>query len=302
MCAAVALGCDAKTEPAPAVADGEAGAKAKGDTPAAEAKPSLPDAATLLADSVVAVGGKERLTSIQDFHLKGKISAAAQNLNGEVETWWKDGDFYMVQTIPGLGINRSGKKGDVIWAEEPINGLRRLEGKEAEQHTWASSLNLAADWDRYFAKAETIGEREVDGKKAYDIELSADSGAKLTFTIDAQSKLMIEQSFAVESPLGAMPVAIRSLDYRDVDGMKIPHKQVTDAGVMKLTQELTVVELNTGVPTESFGMPTGDAPVVEAKPTAAEGTPNAGAAAGAKDADAPQAPQAPDAEKMKKAG
>jgi len=260
---------NSSSDASPSAEDDEKAPEAGEDAPppAGDEKPAadLPDAAELLAASVDAVGGKAKLDTIESFHLEGTIAAPKQNLSGKVETWWKNGDFYMVQTIPGLGINRSGKQGDVIWAEEPINGLRKLEGKEAEQHTWASSLLLTADWNEFFDTAETVGTRDIDGTKVHDIELSADSGAKLTITLDAQSHLMVEQSFEVQSPLGSMPVTIRSTDYRDVEGMKIPYKQVTDASVMELTQELTLVELNSDVDESTFAMPTEDVPVVDAK-------------------------------------
>lgn len=264
------------TTPDPAPTDtpktAKPAAEAQEDDAPAEAENKLPDAAELLAKSVDAVGGKAKLESVKSFHLEGTIGAPKQNISGKVETWWKGGDFYMVQTIPGLGINRSGKKGDLIWAEEPINGLRKLEGKEAEQHMWASSLLLTADWREFFTTAKTVKERDIEGKKAYDIELSAESGAVLTVTIDATNHLMVEQSFKVFSPLGSMPVTIRSTDYRDVDGMKIPYKQVTDASLMELTQELNVVELNTEVDEANFAMPTEDVPVVDAKDPGSIGT------------------------------
>lgn len=267
---------DAETAPAEGETKEAAAKTPAGDAPTEAGKEepaakNLPDAAELLAASVEAVGGKDKLDSVHSFHLEGAIAAPKQSLEGKVETWWKGGDFYMVQTIPGLGINRSGKKGDVIWSEEPINGLRKLEGKEAEQHMWASSLLLTADWKDFFEKAETVGMREVEGKKVYDIELSSKSGAKLTVTLDADSKIMVEQSFKVFSPMGSMPVTIRSTDYRDVEGMKIPFKQVTDASLMELTQELQVVELNAEVDESTFAMPTEDAPVVDAKDPASIG-------------------------------
>ena len=270
-------GCDKATTSTSAddkSVSGKAELKAEGKTPAEDAAPknALPDAADLLAKSVEAVGGKAKLDSVKSFHLEGTIGAPKQNLSGKVETWWKGGDFYMVQTIPGLGINRSGKKGELIWAEEPINGLRKLDGKEAEQHMWASSLLLTADWRNFFETATTVKMRDIEGKAAYDIELSAKSGAVLTVTIDATSHLMVEQSFKVFSPLGSMPVTIRSTDYRDVEGMKIPYKQVTDASLMELTQQLSVVELNAEVDEANFDMPQEDVPVVDAKDPASIGT------------------------------
>ncbi len=270
-------GCDKPTAETPGPESARANETPKsdlksvpGETPP-EADP-LPDAAELLAKSVDAVGGKAKLESVKSFHLEGTIGAPKQNLSGKVETWWKGGDFYMIQTIPGLGINRSGKKGDLIWAEEPINGLRKLEGKEAEQHMWASSLLLTADWPKFFESATTVAERDIEGTKAYDVELRAKSGAVLTVTIDAQNHLMIEQSFKVFSPLGSMPVTIRSTDYRDVDGMKIPYKQVTDASLMELTQELSLVELNAEVDEANFAMPTEDVGVVDANDPQSIGT------------------------------
>lgn len=270
--------CTDPSESGTSAAEPSADKKPDGDTGTKEEKPAeepeslLPDAAELLAKSVDAVGGKAKLESVKSFHLEGTIGAPKQNLSGKVETWWKGGDFYMVQTIPGLGINRSGKKGDLIWAEEPINGLRKLDGKEAEQHMWASSLLLTADWRNFFETAKTVEERKIEGKKAYDIELTAKSGAVLTVTIDATSHLMVEQSFKVFSPLGSMPVTIRSTDYRDVEGMKIPYKQVTDASLMELTQELSVVELNAEVDEANFGMPTEDVAAVDAKDPSSLGT------------------------------
>ncbi len=269
-------GCDKSTSQDATAAGDDKAAPQDTKTAGAEEAPkpkeaAYPDAAELLAASVEAVGGKEKLQSITSFHLEGTIGAPKQGLSGKVETWWKQGDFYMVQTIPGLGINRSGKKGDVIWAEEPINGLRKLEGKEAEQHMWASSLLLTADWQKYFESAETVGERTIDGKKVYDIELVTASGSKLSVTIDADDKMMVEQAFEVVSPMGSMPVTIRSTDYRDVSGMKIPYKQVTDASLMELTQELTLVEVNVEVDEAKFALPEDDVPVVDAKDPASVG-------------------------------
>lgn len=250
-------------------ADAKTDAKTDGKSVAIgqEASPldMLPDAETLLAKAVEAVGGKDKLATITSFHLKGKLLVTGQNITGDLELWWKDGDFYTEQSMVGIGQIRAGKQGKRIWSEDPINGRRELGGLEAEQHTWASSLLLAADWKRYFDKAETIGKREKDGKTLYDVKLVSASGAEVELAFDADSGLQEAQKFQQDTPLGKMPVSVEMQDYRDVDGLKLPFKQVTDASLAKATQEIVSIEFNVPVDTAKFAMPTGGAPVVEGK-------------------------------------
>ncbi|HET6582181.1 MAG TPA: hypothetical protein VFG69_02015 [Nannocystaceae bacterium] len=248
---------DAKSD---AKSDAKTDAKAP-DGPAAD----LPDAAALLDKAVEAVGGKAKLASITSYHLKGKLSVSAQKITGDLELWWKDGDFYTEQSIVGIGQIRAGKQGERIWSEDPINGRRELKGLEAEQHTWASSLLLAADWKRYFDKAETIGKREKDGATLYDVKLVSSSGAEVELSFDADSGLQVAQKFQQDTPLGKMPVSVEMQDYRDVEGLKLPFKQTTDASLAKATQEITSIEFNVPVDETKFAMPTGGAPVVDGK-------------------------------------
>jgi hypothetical protein len=252
---------DAKTAEAKG-ADAKTGDAKTGD---AVAKQDLPAAEGLLAKAVDAVGGKDKLATITSFHLQGKLLVSGQNITGELELWWKAGDFYTEQSMVGIGQIRAGKQGAKIWSEDPINGRRELKDLEAEQHTWASSLLLAADWKRYFASAETIGKREKDGKTLYDVKLTSSSGAEVELTFDAESGLQVGQKFQQDTPLGKMPVAVEMQDYREVDGLKLPFKQVTDASLAEATQEIVSIEFNVPVDTAKFAMPTGGAAVVEGK-------------------------------------
>ncbi len=275
----LASACDKKTEEAktdPKSAETKS-IETKDSGKAPDAAANLPDAEAILAKAVDAVGGKDKLATITSFHLVGKLLVTGQNITGDLELWWKDGDFYTEQRMVGIGEIRAGKQGAKIWSEDPINGRRELGGLEAEQHTWASSLLLAADWKRYFATAETIGEREKDGKKLYDVKLKSQSGAEVELSFDAESGLQVAQKFQQDTPLGKMPVSVEMQDYRDVEGLKLPFKQVTDASLAKATQEIVSIEFNVPVDTEKFAMPTGGAPVVEGKDAKAAPPPdNAG--------------------------
>ncbi|MCA9649928.1 MAG: hypothetical protein KC501_08465 [Myxococcales bacterium] len=223
----------------------------------------------MLDRAAVAMGGRQAIDTIQSFHYRGTIEMLGQNIRGDLRIWWKGGDFYMEQIVPGIGEMRAGKQGDRIWADDPVNGRRRLTGIEAEQHTWASSLLLAADWKRYFDEAQTIAEREVDGHRILDVRLSSATGLEVTMSFDADTGLQVGQSFEQVTPMGRQPFDVTFEDYRDVDGIKIAFRQVIDAKFQKIVQVIEEVELNAAVDEGLFAQP-GSADVVR-RPSAARG-------------------------------
>jgi hypothetical protein len=264
-------GAASDSEPA-AAADqgkGEAGGAQADSSP--EPAANLPSAQDVLARAVEAVGGKAKLDAVTSFYYRGQVSIMGQNMGGPIEIWWKDGDFYTTQDMTGVGQIRAGKQGDTIWSQDPINGLRKLAGTEAEQHLWASSVMLAADWEKYFTGAKTVGEREEDGSTLYDIELTSESGAKITMSFDKDTGLQAAQTYQQVTPMGPMPVSVKMEDYRSIEpeGIKIAFRQVTDASLMKATQQIDEIRINVDVDTARFAMPTGGAEVVrpEADPT-----------------------------------
>lgn len=252
------------------------GAKAGEQAEAAPSEPApaaeLPAAEGILERAAAAMGSKEALDRVQSFYYRGTIEVVGQNIRGDLEIWWKGGDFSMEQTVPGLGRMRAGKQGDEIWAEDPVNGLRRLSGVEAEQHAWASSLLLAAEWKRYFQSAKTIASRQVDGRTVHDVELSAPSGLQVVMSFDAESGLQVGQSFEQVTPMGKQPFEVRFEDYREIEGIKLAYRQVIDAKVQQVVQVITEVRLNEPVDATRFAYPRTGADLVrqpEPSPSAA---------------------------------
>lgn len=260
---ALALGWACKQDPAASDAGASKGASAEGKTASAEAGEAaagsdvaaLPAAEGILERAAVAMGGKDAIDRVQSFYYRGTIDMVGQNIHGDLEIWWKGGDFFMEQTVPGIGKMRAGKQGQEIWSDDPIHGLRRLSGVEAEQHAWASSLLLAAEWKRYFQSAKTIATRQVDGHAVHDVELSAPSGLRVVMSFDADSGLQVGQSFEQVTPMGKQPFEVRFEDYREVEGIKLAYRQVIDAKVQQVVQVITEVRLNVPVDAAKLAYP-----------------------------------------------
>lgn len=246
----------------------EAGEPAPSDATAPPANDVVPEAALPAAEGILeraaaAMGGKEAIDRVESFYYRGAIEMVGQNIRGDLEIWWKGGDFYMEQVIPGLGRMRAGRRGDEIWAEDPIHGLRELSGVEAEQLAWASSLLLPGEWKRYFQHAKTIAARTEDGRTLYDVELSASSGLRVVMRFDAESGLQVGQSFEQVTPMGQQPFDVRFEDFREVDGIKLAYRQVIDAKVQRLVQVITEVRLNAAVDESKMAMPRTGADLVK---------------------------------------
>lgn len=230
-----------------------------------DAAKALPAAEDLLAKALQASGGKERFESIESFHQEGQISIPGQNIAGEARVWWKNGDFYTEHQMVGIGLIQAGKQGDVVWSRDPIHGLRQLEGREAEQAQWEGSLSLVADWDKHFGQARTTAERIVDGRKVYDVTLSNEGGAAIVMGFDAETGLQVQQSFTNATPGGDIPVTLTFEDYREVDGVRLSHRQVIEMSLARLIQDVTKIEFGVAVDESRFAMPRGGSEVVEVK-------------------------------------
>lgn len=266
LASACAFACSSKTSPAEGEpAADQASPKTSAGAPEGAA-PTLPDAEALLARAVEASGGAATVQKVHSFHSEGEISIVGQAIRGKMSLWWKDGDFYTVQEIPGIGVLQAGKRGDTLWSQDPITGLRQLEGVEAEQHRWASSFLLPADWKTFFKTAETLGERTLaEGPTVYDVKLTSESGAEMQLSFDKTSGLPIEQKFEQVSVLGNAPLVTLLEDYREVDGLKLPFKQVTKTSVAQAIQQTHTLELDVEVDTSKFAIPSRGEEVVDAE-------------------------------------
>jgi hypothetical protein len=219
---------------------------------ATDAPPQLPEAEQVLEEAVVALGGRDNIDALKSFYSEAKMEIASQNLTGSIKTWWKEGNFYMENDITGVGTTKVWKNGEEIWAEDPINGRRRLEGKEAAQTQWSTSVSLAADWKRFFSSAETIGVRSEGAQELIDIKLQDESGSEITLSFDAQTHLPAQQAFSQETPMGKLPVVTSMEDYREVAGIKTSFKSTTNMSVVTAVQVVEKFEPNVEIDDAKF--------------------------------------------------
>jgi len=228
-------------------------------SPSARApKPELPDAAELLAAHVDAAGGADKVAAFDSLHAKGTVAAPGQKLHGTMEMWWqKGGKFYLEQTIEGVGRSRVGYDGHTIWVDDPITGLRILQGKEAASYIQTSLMFLGLDWAEHFSAAKTLGKRETDaGEEVWEVELESKRGVDMTLGLDTETKLIRYIKTTQITPMGPMPIEAHSEDYQDLDGYRFSMKKRSSIkGLIELQETIETLEANVEVDERLFLFP-----------------------------------------------
>lgn len=114
----------------------------------------------------------------------------------------------------------------------------------------------------YEAKGITVrlaGVNEIEGRKAYQLELQLPSGASRRVWIDTETYLEVRADRPSTNPVAkGVPVSVFYRDYRKVDGLLVPmtietHAPAGDGRSQKLV--ITKVVLNPSIPDTQFGKP-----------------------------------------------
>ncbi len=101
--------------------------------PAAARPAGTRAAAAILADAVKALGGEAAIDAHPTLRMKLAVTFQGMGIGGTIERLaTRTGKMLVITEVPGNGTAREGTNGTVLWADDPINGLRAVTGAEAE--------------------------------------------------------------------------------------------------------------------------------------------------------------------------
>lgn len=207
------------------------------------------------ARAVASAAGAGRHHSL---HMKVKVQVPKMNLTGSEERWLTSaGRFLSVVTMPGLGTIRQGSDGHLFWSEDPINGLRKLEGAEEDQArieaTWNAELKL-----KRLYKSATVVAPPADAPRDAPLEcvrLTPSAGTPVVTCFDGKTHLRRFQQGTESTAQGDVPYTHRESDWRDVEGMKFPFRSEMVAGPATLEQTIETVEFDKKEAADLFRTP-----------------------------------------------
>ncbi|HEY7372976.1 MAG TPA: hypothetical protein VIF57_12505 [Polyangia bacterium] len=259
-CASSPPPAPAASTPAPAPAAAPASAPAAVAAPAAPvpvpapAKPRTPD--EILADAVKATGGADAWNAHKTVHCKIETTLKGMGMGGAGDHYQTRADKALtILDMTGLGKVREGTNGKVAWSDDPLQGIRYLDGAEAEQARIGASWNLDMHAAELFVKLETASEPGPDGAALECVVATPKLGSPWRTCYDPRTHLQVTQSGTRVTPQGEMPFRATISQWRDISGVKIPTETSTQMGPITTSDRVTQVTFDEPMDDKMFDPP-----------------------------------------------
>jgi len=234
----LAVGCAAQQHPAGALPS------------AAAAGPRTPDA--ILSDAVQASGGAA-WSSHKTARVKMTVAFQGMGMGGPSEHFQTAGDKALtVTTLTGVGQISEGTNGKVFWSQDPVNGLRYLDGAEAEQARIESSWNADLQAHALYSKIELSPDSPA-GLEC--LTLTPRSGGPLRNCYDRQTHLQVSQEGTRPTPQGDVPFRTKESDWRVVGGLKMAYASESQAGPITILTTIDQVAFDEPMDEKMFDPP-----------------------------------------------
>ncbi len=191
----------------------------------------------IISQYVTARGGLDKLNSIQSIYFEG----TRQMMGSEVEVKITKVEGKLFRTDFEFGGNAgytivTPEKG---WTYIPMRSDKADEIPAKVLKSMQSQMDIAGPLVNYKAKgyqAELKGKDTINGKEAYNIQLTSSDGKSATYYIETKTHLLIQTRQMTEGGRngGTEPKELITnlRNYMDVDGVMFPQTVETEGGGM----------------------------------------------------------------------
>jgi len=201
---------------------------------------------TILKKAVQASGGEEAIAKVKDVTQNGTASVMGQSLDFSVK-YVLPGGYLQTISVSGMTVMKQlAKAGTYSVSQQGMEQPLKEEDKEELDEAAAvfpESYMLKKGGYRFSVK----GIEPVEGKDAYNIEITSPKGRVFNYYYDLTSGLRVKESKTVESPTGKITTGTSLLNYKTINGVMLPGKLIVDAGQVKINIEITDTKINQGL-------------------------------------------------------
>jgi hypothetical protein len=188
--------------------------------------------------------------------MKLKMTFEGIGITGVGERFATKTDKSLVVTeLPGIGTIREGSNGKVNWSQDPVNGLRILDGAEAEQAHIEAVWNAEQRMGELYQKMEATSEAGPGGQRLECVVLTPKLGRPNTNCYDPETHLQVSQKGVRPTPQGDTPFTSYLKDWREVGGVKMAFAVDTQAGPIRFAGQITDVKFDVPVDDRMFEPP-----------------------------------------------
>lgn len=208
-------------------------------------------AENIFKKSITAQGGETAMSAIKDLALSGTASVQGQNLDYNVKYVRPNGFLYTISMGPN-SLSKQLVKG-TTYSVQQQGQEAPLEDKDKEELDEAAALFSETYLLKKPGYAFTVkGIEPVNGKDAYNVEVKSPKGRVYNLYYDVATSMRVKEAKTEESPQGKVTTSITTSEFKIYNGVKLPVKQVFDAGAFKLNIDIKDVKVNQGLKLEDL--------------------------------------------------
>ena len=198
-------------------------------------------AEAIIEKYVQTIGGEEALLSVKDVITKASMEMQGMKIN--INTTQKAPNKVLLEMVMGGNtISRQvfdGQKGKVV---SPM-GEQVLEGAMLDEMKESASIFPELEFKSNGTKMELAGVEDVDGQKAYKVQITRPSGKTVTTFYSVADGLKIKE--VAPSPQGTVTTSYAN--YQSFGGILMPTAMKQSVGPQSFDIVVSSIEINSGV-------------------------------------------------------
>ena len=218
-----------------------------------------PKADSILDKYVEVTGGKAAYSRIRNRLIKVEAEYLGENVRMVITRYEAPPSKRYVRTVTDpFGTVEDGTDGEVVWSISPLSGPRIKEGQQRDWDLRRAFFHPDLHWRKLYRQAKCLGIEPINEKPCYKIVVTPHVGAAETRYYDTESYLLSKKEITITRPGATGEEFYETFveDYREVDGVLIPHKMTrTKDGEQPLAYVITSIQHNAEIPEYRFDLP-----------------------------------------------
>jgi hypothetical protein len=224
--------------------------------------PGVPTVDAILTKYYNAIGGAQRVNALTSFEATGAvIGFGGFGGDGEVEIFAKAPDQRATHIhfpdAPDRGDDTRTFDGKTGWIATPLAVIRQYElvGGELDGARIDAQLSFPGQIQKVLTNIRVGPPTIIEGKTYDVVQGNGMRGSYATLYFDRADGLLFRVVRMTPSAIGRVPTQVDYSDYRDVNGLKMPHRFVFSWLDGKHTVELKQIRTNVPIDPARFGKP-----------------------------------------------
>lgn len=217
----------------------------------AKAVPANLSASDVVKKHIAATGGETAWNKIKDMTME--MTTEMQGMTISIKTIRKAPNKLLLD-VNGMGMSLQKIVFDGTKGYMSAQGQKKdLEGDEIKEYEDEAYMSKDLGYLSSTFKLNLLGIEKVDGKDAYQIEVTKPNGDKVTEYYDVASGYKVKTSATSDTPQGSMTQTTYYSDYKEgAGGLKYPNMIKQNMGPQMMEMKLKSVEVNTNVSDDTF--------------------------------------------------